>query len=272
MISVLIAATHRFGRVRRNGYDPDEVDAVVARLISELRRHDERVVTLTERLDAADASADAIRRTFVAAEATRDEIMAKANADASMIVKDAKIQAEELVGLAEALEAQIAVRRDRALVEVYAETDHTLRLIEAETARRSAETEWVVREAVDAANREAAEVGGLAEVKMREEFRRAGDLSLRVASIREAVLSLEQAAAKLAESALQDARVLDLTAIEQIDRLTLDLTEPQAEKPLLVLAEPADVVESPDESPRTRYQRLTGIPLRERIKIARMSE
>jgi len=38
MISAAAAETHTFARVRRNGYDPHEVDAIVARLIDDLRR------------------------------------------------------------------------------------------------------------------------------------------------------------------------------------------------------------------------------------------
>jgi DivIVA domain-containing protein len=38
MISAAAAETHTFARVKRNGYDPYEVDAVVARLIADLHR------------------------------------------------------------------------------------------------------------------------------------------------------------------------------------------------------------------------------------------
>jgi len=38
MISAAAAETHTFAHVKRNGYDPHEVDAVVARLINDLQR------------------------------------------------------------------------------------------------------------------------------------------------------------------------------------------------------------------------------------------
>jgi len=38
MISAAAAETHTFAHVKRNGYDPHEVDAVVARLINDLHR------------------------------------------------------------------------------------------------------------------------------------------------------------------------------------------------------------------------------------------
>ena len=47
MISAAAAETHTFGRVKRNGYDPHEVDAVVARLIADLRRSQARIDELT---------------------------------------------------------------------------------------------------------------------------------------------------------------------------------------------------------------------------------
>ena len=43
MISAAAAETHTFARVRRNGYDPHEVDAVVARLIADLQSAQARI-------------------------------------------------------------------------------------------------------------------------------------------------------------------------------------------------------------------------------------
>ena len=47
MISAAAAETHTFARVKRHGYDPHEVDAVVARLVTDLRRAQERIDELT---------------------------------------------------------------------------------------------------------------------------------------------------------------------------------------------------------------------------------
>ena len=116
MISASIAETHRFGRVRKNGYDPAEVDAVIARLADALRRNDERIAALTEKIDAADASADAIRRTFVAAEATRDEILEDARTEASAIAEAARSDAEQLADGISEMRSEIAARRQRILL------------------------------------------------------------------------------------------------------------------------------------------------------------
>jgi DivIVA domain-containing protein len=47
MISAAAAETHTFARVKRNGYDPHEVDAVVARLIADLHRAQAQIDDLT---------------------------------------------------------------------------------------------------------------------------------------------------------------------------------------------------------------------------------
>jgi DivIVA domain-containing protein len=47
MISAAAAENHRFARVKRNGYDPNEVDAVIARLITDLHRAQTRIDELS---------------------------------------------------------------------------------------------------------------------------------------------------------------------------------------------------------------------------------
>lgn len=48
MISAAAAETHTFARVRRNGYDPNEVDAVVSRLVEDLHHAESQIEELTE--------------------------------------------------------------------------------------------------------------------------------------------------------------------------------------------------------------------------------
>jgi DivIVA domain-containing protein len=47
MISAAAAETHTFARVKRNGYDPHEVDAIVARLINDLHNAQAQIDDLT---------------------------------------------------------------------------------------------------------------------------------------------------------------------------------------------------------------------------------
>lgn len=154
MISASAAGAHRFGRVRRNGYDPAEVDAVVARLVDTLSSYEERTAQLEERLAEADASADAIRRTFIAAERTRDEILEGARSQASSIQESARSEADEIVTVARARAAELTREADGEVASLRQtattlgqEISHTRqRVLEeaqahADEIRRRAETE-----------------------------------------------------------------------------------------------------------------------------------
>jgi DivIVA domain-containing protein len=288
MISASIAETHRFGRVRKNGYDPAEVDAVVARLVDALRQNDERIDALTKKIDAADASADAIRKTFVAAEATSTDIIDTANAEATSIVSDARTEADELARTSEELQTAIATRRDRILTEVYAEAETRMVEIERQTAERTAEAEWAIQEAIEIRNRTVSETEAEAESIVHAAETRAAMLRADITSMAQKALALERAAAALAESAQEGASVLDLTAIEGLEDKpdeTVEHAEPT--EPEIVIDDAPMVSSSDDDwdastdhdisedeedqGPRTRYQQSTGVPLKERIKIARAS-
>jgi DivIVA domain-containing protein len=57
MISAAAAETHTFARVKRNGYDPHEVDAVVARLINDLHRAEAQIDDLAHgRIEVPEAT------------------------------------------------------------------------------------------------------------------------------------------------------------------------------------------------------------------------
>lgn len=59
MISAAAAETHTFARVKRNGYDPHEVDAVIARLITDLHRAQGRIDELVRAQVGHDQPAEA---------------------------------------------------------------------------------------------------------------------------------------------------------------------------------------------------------------------
>jgi DivIVA domain-containing protein len=279
MISASIAETHRFGRVRKNGYDPAEVDAVVARLVDALRHNDERITALTERIDAADASAEAITKTFVAAQATCDELIETANDDASSILANARAEAEALERTSEELQTEIAIQRDRILTGVYAEAEVRAVELERQTAQRAAEAEWSIQEAIETRNRTVSETEAEAEAIVHAAEARAMMLRDDIASMAKRALALERAAAALAESAREGANVLDLVAMEELEQDSTETVESDdVVEPGIVEDEPLEIEsESVEEAPEeeelrpTRYQRSTGVPLKERIKIARMS-
>ncbi|MEE8457696.1 MAG: DivIVA domain-containing protein [Acidimicrobiia bacterium] len=280
MITVSIAETHRFGRVRRNGYNPAEVDAVVARLIEVLRRNDERITALMERINVADGSVDAIRRTFEAAEATRDEIISDAETEATTIADQARSEAEDLVESITEMRSEIAARRQSILTEVYEDAEDRMLTIEQQTAQRSTDAEWAIRDAIDMRNRTVSDTEAEAEVIRHRAEEEAAQIRARITAMAQAAAALETAAGALAASAQDGARVIDLTAIEHLDQRGLAASAPAMivlpkivaeDKPLLVAPDSTEDTVEEDKMPRTRYQRTTGIPLKERIKIARMS-
>lgn len=218
MISASAASAHRFGRVKRNGYDPAEVDAVVSRLVATLGTYEERTAMLEERLAEADASADAIRRTFIAAEKTRDEILDGAREHASSITDTARREAEDVVNLAreeasemteraqreaaalgelaERLDLEIAATRTRLLESAEATADGIMEEAEAAAAERTVTSVAFAHAEMAAATAEGAEL------------RRRSELAARVAAtaaawtLREALLESERVIARAEEQAI----------------------------------------------------------------------
>lgn len=280
MISASIPETHRFGRVRKNGYDPAEVDAVVQRLVDALRQYDERVAALTEKIDAADASADAIRRTFVAAQSTRDQILVDARLEASSITESATIEVATLSRAAEDLQTEIAASRDRILTGIYADAENRMLEIERATAQRTIDAEWAIHTAIETRDHNLSATEADAEIAAHAAQREVAQLRSRIATMSEAAISLEQAAEAFAATAREGARVIDLTAVEGLEQPPVeidtprDAAEPEVivhDEPLRSVSIPADDTTDEEDQPRTRYQKSTGVPLKERIKIARMS-
>jgi len=297
MNSASIAETHRFGRVRKNGYDPAEVDAVIARLVEALRHNDERIDMLTEKIDAADASADAIRKTFVAAETTREAIIESARAEASAITGSAVEEAAELTATAEGLQAEIAAGRDRILTGLFEEAEERMLEIERQMAKRSVDAEWVILEAIRVRDQKVSDTEADVAAAAHKAEIDAEQIRARIATMSQAALAFEKAAETLAASAKERAKVIDLTAMEQLNEQHFAELAPTVEvepeiavvdEPLVVVADmtddnevedivaddiqaSTDDLDDEDDSKKTRYQRTTGVPLKERIKIARMS-
>ncbi|MCL1601339.1 MAG: DivIVA domain-containing protein [Actinomycetia bacterium] len=297
MNSASIAETHRFGRVRKNGYDPAEVDAVIARLVEALRHNDERIDMLTDKIDAADASADAIRKTFVAAESTREAIIEGARVEASAITESAVEEAAELAATADGLQAEIAASRDRILTGLFEEAEERMLEIERQMAKRSVDTEWVILEAIRVRDQKVSDSEADVAAATHKAEIDAEQIRARIATMSQAALAFEKAAETLAASAKERAKVIDLTAMERLNEQQFaDLApavevEPETtavDEPLVVVADipddtgiedivaddveaSDDALDNEDDSKKTRYQRTTGVPLKERIKIARMS-
>ena len=87
---------HQFALVRRRGYDPAEVDAVMNRLAETLREYEVTAAGLQSRLRDAEESSEAITRAFVAAQRTKEEMVAEAQTEADVLLRDARNEVSKL--------------------------------------------------------------------------------------------------------------------------------------------------------------------------------
>ena len=102
MLSPLAVQQKTFKQSLR-GYDESEVDAFLDEIVgaikeydSKLRDADERVAVLQDQLQANRETEDAMRRAFVAAQRTADEIVAEARTEGEQIVAEANASATQI--------------------------------------------------------------------------------------------------------------------------------------------------------------------------------
>ncbi|MBK5266962.1 MAG: DivIVA domain-containing protein [Acidimicrobiia bacterium] len=98
-----IDITQQTFRVSLRGYDEGEVDAFLDEVVSSMKEYDqrlrdadERVSVLEEQLQANRETEVAMRRAFVAAQRTADEIVAEARVEGERLVSEASAQAVEI--------------------------------------------------------------------------------------------------------------------------------------------------------------------------------
>jgi len=98
-----IDVTQQTFRVSLRGYDEGEVDAFLDEVVSSMKEYDqrlrdadERVSVLEEQLQANRETEVAMRRAFVAAQRTADEIVAEARIEGERLVAEASAQAVEV--------------------------------------------------------------------------------------------------------------------------------------------------------------------------------
>ncbi|MCL1692538.1 MAG: DivIVA domain-containing protein [Actinomycetia bacterium] len=225
---------HRFARVRRKGYDSVEVDRVMDRLIATLRSHEHDTAELQERVAQADDSVDAIRRTFAAAQRTRDEMINESAAQIAQMLQVAQRDADDLLVQAHAEVDSMEFDRDRVVIDAHlqwverlseAEDDSFRLLLEAESARSSAACEKAqvldlnqrlvetrLKEATEEANRIADEIVGKAN---RQEALISVHLQHLLAAVAEIETKIHDLAAVATPYTEQIAEIIDLTVIEE---------------------------------------------------------
>jgi cell division initiation protein len=102
-------------RERFRGYDPDDVEDFLDRVVETLRGQELKLRQQQESLDALQQdlagtkeAEEAIKRTYITAQRTSQEMVSEAQAKANSVVDKAKNQAESMVG-----EARAEVKRTR---------------------------------------------------------------------------------------------------------------------------------------------------------------
>lgn len=153
---------HQFGVVRRRGYDSAEVDAVMERLVDTLREYEHITSDLQSRLKEADESSEAIRRTFLSAQRTRDEMLAEANDVAASTRSDAdeysaaqRGEADEMLSTATSRAEKIGAEAEQAATVSITEAESLLALSRTEAARVSEEAALDAEKRIAAATAEA---------------------------------------------------------------------------------------------------------------------
>ena len=233
-IEATTVEAHRFGTVRRKGYDPVEVDRVMDRLVATLRSYERDTGVLEARVQEADESVDAIRRTFLAAQRTKQEMISEGATRADQIVAGAQRDAAQRLDSARGKIDKMHFERDQVIIEAHGRWEELVTeadeasfemMLEAETARASAvgdrlhvielserTAEARLATASEEADRIANEIVGEAS---REELR----ISARLDHLRAAITEVETKIHDLAAAATpyteEIADIIDLTDVEE---------------------------------------------------------
>ena len=238
-IEATTVEAHRFGTVRRKGYDPVEVDRVMDRLVATLRSYERDTELLEVRVQEADESIDAIRRTFVAAQQTKQEMISEGATRADQIVANAQRDAAQRLDAARDKIDTMHFERDQVIIEAHGRWENLVTeadeasfemMLEAETARAAAigdhhrvielserSAEARLAEASEEADRIANEIVGEAS---REELRISSRLDHLRAAITEVETKIHDLAAVATPYTEQIADIIDLTEVEEEQPLT----------------------------------------------------
>ena len=232
-IEATTVEAHRFGTVRRKGYDPVEVDRVMDRLVATLRSYERDTELLEVRVQEADESVDAIRRTFVAAQQTKQEMISEGATTADQIVADAQRDAARRLEAARAKIDTMHFERDQVVIEAHREWERLVSeadeasfhmLLDAETARASAigDRERVLQLSEFAAD-----------AKLGEASEAADRLILEAEAARTSALSERQ---QVLDEAAQAAEARIAAATEEADRIANEIVGEASRQELRISA------------------------------------
>ena len=223
---------HEFIPVRRRGYDRREVDAVIARVTATLKEYEALTVDVQTRLHEAEETAEATRRTHLAAQRTHDNMLSEARAAADETRARATREAAELLEAARAeakrlrqdatdaheearrtLEAardragELVVEADAALAEAKEHADDVLAKAASEAATVRADADRHATQARYAATTVTADATDAAERQVAAATSEAADLSAAARRHAESMIA----------TALREARELRATALAESD-------------------------------------------------------
>lgn len=237
---------HHFLATRRRGYDPAEVDAVIARLVETLRKYEERDETpqggpsavADLRVIKSEREPDHTSQAMVEeALAEAEERLESVNRESAAKLADAEEEAARLVELARAEAANLLSRRNAraeelitsALSEVKALRSRVLRETNEYRAGKKTEASALVRTAqlqadrmIEDARHEAGSILGRAR---REHMM----LEQRIGQLRSAVAGIEGQFRNLAETTLEQTEIMSTMLSLETDTLDEVLEEAAAD-------------------------------------------
>lgn len=255
-ISASTVAAHRFGVVRRRGYDPAEVDAAMERVSDTLHEYEQLTARLEEELRQKLEPTEALRRTFEAAERTKQEMIAEGTAEAERLRTQAEVDVASMVEDAWTEASKVRSQAEDEAAEMVGRAAHRLDIAEREAERRllqaeerAAQAQIAAEASLDESGRVVGEATARAEAEaesLLDDARKRADALLATAGARERQLSdrlvaLElavadarrqlQALGEAAMSAAEHSASEGDESAEPADDATIDLTaEDEAEE------------------------------------------
>lgn len=284
-ITASTVAGHRFGIVRRRGYDPIEVDAVLDRVADTLKEYEALAEERPESVRSTQEPLEALMRTFETAERTKEEMIAEGVAEAERLKAQAEDDSVDMIQTAWAEARRIREDAEQEAISSHERAVTRLVQVEEELESRAVATEHAAARAQiraaeleDGAEQSAALRLEAADAEAQERRRaaivQAEEIIASAADEREQLVgNLEDLRANL-EDTEHRLRTLALSALDLVESpeevagpVTLDLTDDSGE-----VAEPdgsgAPIAERPtverNGTASTFYQRRAG-GLRSRI-------
>lgn len=250
-ITASTVAGHRFGIVRKRGYDPIEVDAVLDRVADTLKEYEALADRREEPVRVAHEPLEALMRTFEAADRTKEQMIAEGVAEAERLKSQAENDCIDMIQTAWTEARRIREGAEREAADGHQRVASRLERLETELEDREIVTEMSVARAQvraaeleDGAERNAALRLEAADAEVQERRRaavaQAEEIVASAAGERERLVgNLDDLRAELNDTK-QRLRTVALTALnlveaprdeEQATPFTVDLTNEDVAEP-----------------------------------------